>query len=118
MTQAAQEDLQGALSELLSSPEELQKLMSLAQSLSGGFSGERNAPDETVSQSSQDAETARTVMRLLRSLQADEGEKEALIRAMKPFLRSERAEALDRAVRVTRFARAARLVMSGGDRDV
>jgi hypothetical protein len=98
-------EIEEMLNGILSDPKELEKLTGLAKTLSaslGGNPGERSDAPE--------AAAMRLAARLLQETQ--ESDKSALLNAMKPYLRQERRELIDRAARIARMAGIARLAMS------
>ena len=124
------------LNQILSSPQAMEQIMSLANSLSG--EGEtpaappegQSVPSEGLSLPSAgglsgllgslDPEMISKVMTLLSIYQNGSDEKTRLLEAMKPFLRPERQSKLDRAVQITRLSRVIRSAMNmfGGNGDV
>lgn len=124
------------LNQILSSPQAMEQIMSLASSLSG--EGEtpaappegQSVPSEGLSLHSAgglsgllgslDPEMISKVMTLLSIYQNGSDEKTRLLEAMKPFLRPERQSKLDRAVQITRLSRVIRSAMNmfGGNGDV
>ena len=121
------------LNQILSSPQAMEQIMSLASSLSG--EGEtpaappegQSVPSEGLSLPSAgglsgllgslDPAMISKVMTLLSTYQNGSDEKTRLLEAMKPFLRPERQSKLDRAVQITRLSRVIRsaINMFGGN---
>ena len=124
------------LNQILSSPQAMEQIMSLANSLSGESETPaappegQSVPSEGLSLPSAgglsgllgslDPEMISKVMTLLSTYQSGSDEKTRLLEAMKPFLRPERQSKLDRAVQITRLSRVIRSAMGmfGGDGDV
>lgn len=126
------------LNEILSSPQAMEQIMSLANSIAGGGVGEGASPSPSVSPPSPGPEPAgqegglgsllgqldpamlSKVMGLLSVYQDREDEKTRLLEAIRPFLRAERQSKLDQAMRITRLSRVIRsaLTMFGGDANV
>lgn len=117
------------LNSILSSPKEMEKIMGLARELSGsGEPPERESehkaepPDRGIPGLGDiSPKMMASLGRLMGRLGgAKDDDKAALMRSMKPYLRPERQEALDRAVKIARIARVAREAMDelGGDFDL
>lgn len=128
------------LNEILSSPQAMEQIMSLANSIAGGGAGEgasspapASAPSPGPAPAGQegpgglgsllgqlDPAMLSKVMSLLSVYQDREDEKTRLLEAIRPFLRAERQSKLDQAMRITRLSRVIRsaLTMFGGDANV
>ncbi len=113
-------ELEEKLEAILSSPEEMEKLMGIARSLSGSLGGAQSgpaAPAAGTSDPGPDPKLMSMLSGFLSGTKPDEG-KAALLRAMRPFLRPERQQALDEALRMAGLAKMAKLAMNasaGGD---
>ena len=121
-------DFEEMLGSILSSPKDMEKIMGLARELSGG---EKESAPEPERKPEPDAKTAipglgdispkmlAAIGRILGGLNSAGDGKAALIASMKPYVRPERREALDRALKIAKIARAARLAMGelGGEPD-
>lgn len=120
------EDFEEKLNSILSSPEAMGQIMALANSLSGeGEQQEENAPQPPSSAppvvereenpfallQSMDPAMLRKAMTLFRAYQSGGSEKTALLEAMRPFLREEKREKLDKAIQISRFSRLIRVAM-------
>ncbi|MCD8147105.1 MAG: hypothetical protein LUD84_07515 [Clostridiales bacterium] len=130
------DDFEEKLNSILSSPEAMGQIMSLASSIAGKPEGEGNTPTEAAPQpdSSPAAEgndplnllqnldpaMVQRVMGLYREYTRGGDEKTALLQAMRPFLREERQERLDKAMRIARLSRVIRAALEQfrGERDV
>ncbi|MCD8188783.1 MAG: hypothetical protein LUD78_00925 [Clostridiales bacterium] len=130
------DDFEEKLNSILSSPEAMGQIMSLASSIAGKPEEEGAAPTETAAQpdSSPSAEgenplnllqnldpaMVQRLMGLYREYTRGGDEKTALLQAMRPFLREERQQRLDKAVRIARFSRVIRSALEQfrGERDV
>ncbi|MCD7821763.1 MAG: hypothetical protein LUG64_06100, partial [Clostridiales bacterium] len=115
------DDFEEKLNSILSSPEAMGQIMSLASSIAGKPEGEGDAPAEASAQpdsaSSAEGESplnllqtldpamVQRLMALYREYTKGGDEKTALLQAMRPFLREERQQRLDKAVRISRFSR-------------
>ena len=113
-------ELEDRLNSILNDPEQMARISTLAQSLMGGGSGDEPPPPpeglaglaEALSGKSAGAEGALLgkLGSLLSQSGADDG-KRALLEAMKPYLSEKRRGKLDRAMKLTRMAKLARLAM-------
>ena len=122
-------DFEEMLGSILSSPKDMEKIMGLARELSGGGSEaapeqERKPKQEAASAlpglGELDPNLLAAIGKILGGLNSSGDGKAALIASMKPYVRPERRETLDRALKIAKIARAARLVMGelGGDLDI
>jgi hypothetical protein len=120
------EDFEEKLNSILSSPETMGQIMALANSLSGGGEDSQESHEpvqqdtapETKGNSlggdlsallqGMDSGTMQKLMALWGEYRRGEDEKERLLQALKPFLREERQEKLDRAVQIARISRVIR----------
>ena len=119
------EDFEEKLNSILSSPETMGQIMALANSLSGGGedSQESHEPvqqdaapepggkalgDLSALLQGMDSGSMQKLMALWGEYRRGEDEKERLLQALKPFLREERQEKLDRAVQIARISRVIR----------
>ena len=119
-------ELEDGLNRILSSPEEMQKIMDMAKNLmgSGMTQPERQQPSSKAdNRSPLPMNIDPNLLRIVSGLNSSEdgSNKEALIQAMKPFLKAEHREHLDRAYELTRMIHMARLavnLMKAGRDDV
>ena len=120
-------ELEDKLNNILSSPKEMEKIMDMAKSLSGSLSiggaeGSKNTPSAAANASpppAVDPKLLKIMTKLMGEYNSKSDDKTALMEAVKPFLKEERRQAVDRAEQITRLARVARLAMdefSGDDR--
>lgn len=107
------ESFEEKLGQLLSNPDAMQQIMSLAQSLGGTQSPSppfpsappvNTVPPEVPGTNPE--QLMRTIMQLTGKAKADPRQM-ALLQAIKPFLTAERAQTIDRAVRVAQISRMA-----------
>ena len=118
------ETIEERLNGILSSPEQMQQILRLARTLSDEAEPTQAPASEDAHQESSgnavDPQLLETAAKLLGAFSEGRSDKEALLRAMKPYLRRERAQALERAMTVTRIARAAKAALGemGGGRNV
>lgn len=112
-------DIGAMLQSVLSDPEQMAKLTSAAQSLLGGEGAAAPAvppkpPEEHPSASQPEGLEKNLLSALARSLAAPRENKSrsaALLQAMRPYMRAEKQEKLDRAMQVTRMVHIAGTVM-------
>jgi hypothetical protein len=124
-------ELEVKLNNILSSPEDMEKIAGLAKSLSGTFGAVPVAaasgtpePEEAKSDGGQagvlggkDPKMLKLIGRLTGEYSSG-GDKADLLRALRPYLKDERREKLDRAAEIARMARLAKIAFSefgGGD---
>ncbi|MGX8692291.1 MAG: hypothetical protein ACSW8E_00855 [Clostridia bacterium] len=98
------DDLEGQIRQVLDDPAQMAQIMGLAQSLMGG-GGE--APKEKPAP---DSGLLGKLGSLLQQPGGD-GDRQALLQAMRPFLSEKRQRKLDRAMHLTRMAHLARRAM-------
>jgi hypothetical protein len=134
--------LEDKLHEILSSPEDMSKLMEMVKSISGslGAPSAADGGDGVISGGGGDAGDAKdgadagggavppfdpeifgVITRVMGAYASGAADKNALLGAIKPYLRSSRREYMDKAaeiVKLTRIARAALSEFSGGDVNV
>ena len=127
-------ELEDKLNKILSSPAEMEKIMGLAKSLSGSLgaqpSGESAAasagpiPDLSGIGSTLkdlDPKIFRLVTRLVGEYTAGKNDKAALLGAIKPYLKEDRREKIDKAADIAKLARLAKIAFSefsGGEKVV
>ena len=123
-------EFEDKLNSILSSPETMEQIMALASSLSGG-GGETPPPPPPETGGSAgpglggmgdlfsaiDPAMLMKLMPLVQEYQAGSSEKQALLNAMKPFLRPESQAKVEKAIQITRLSRVIRSSMKlfGGD---
>lgn len=114
------------LNQILGDPQAMGQIMSLAQSLSGKQEGQAPDPREEGQEPPQDEEETPSPlsalsgldpkllqmgMGLLSEYSAQDDKKAALLAALKPFLKPERQEKMDQAVRIARLTRVIRTAL-------
>ena len=121
-------DFEQTLNSILSSPEQMERILGIARSLSG----EDNAGTPTTGSAESQQETPQGILggldprtlgmltRIMGEFSSQDGSKAALVTALKPFLREERYNSLAKALTVSKIVRAAKTAMSemGGDKFV
>lgn len=127
------DDFEEKLNSILASPEAMGQIMALANSISGQQA--EQSPSEQESRAEREEPEAGNPFDLFRDLDPgmipkllslygeytrSNDEKTALLQALRPFLREERQQKLDRAVQIARLSRVIRLAFQqfGGERDV
>ena len=112
-------EFEDKLNSILSSPEDMEKIMALAKTISGE-SGEKSGPPE--GDAGFDPKMLAMLTRLMGSYKSAEGDgKLEILRVMTPYLRRERQESLKRAMELAKMAKLARIAMTefnGGSGDV
>ena len=112
--------LEEQLNQILGDPQAMEQIMALAQSLSG--KGQEAPPPEADAPppegteepsplsalSGLDPKLLQLGMGLLSEYSAQDDRKTALLEALKPFLKRERQEKIDQAVRIARLSRVVR----------
>ena len=115
--------LEEQLNQILGDPQAMEQIMALAQSLSGKQEEERQPEEETQPPAENDPPSPlsaldgldprllRMGMGLLSEYSAQDDKKTALLAALKPFLKPERQEKIDQAVRIARLTRVIRTAL-------
>ena len=125
-------ELEDKLNSILSSPEEMEKIMGIARSLSGAAgdtappvsTGHDHAPDLTSAASALgdiDPKMFKLMSRVMGEYSSSKNDKTALLTALKPYLKKERHEQIDKAAQIAKLARIAKAAFSefsGGDSGV
>lgn len=115
-------EFEDRLNSILSSPEQMSKIMGIAQNFMshGEEKREQSAPkaqDGGFSLQGLDPKMLTILSRLMGELNGSD-EKSELIRSMKPFLNEKKHHRLEKALEITKLAHAARIAMSefGGNK--
>lgn len=115
--------LEEQLNQILGDPQAMEQIMALAQSLSGKQEEERQPEEDTQPPAEHDSPSPlsaldgldprllRMGMGLLSEYSAQDDKKTALLAALKPFLKPERQEKMDQAVRIARLTRVIRTAL-------
>ena len=105
------ENLEEKLSQVLNDPNSMAQLMSFAQSLGMGPPDAPPPPGPPPGPSPGpppgDDAFVRGILQLVRQANQKDGPQEALLAALKPYLRPDRREKLDRAMRIARISQIA-----------
>lgn len=101
------EGLEDKLQQILNDPNSMAQIMSLAQSF--GLQGVQEAPPQPQSPPAQaafapDVGFAQAIMGLMQQAQHTDGKQEALLCALKPFLKPERRAKIDQAMQLARIS--------------
>ena len=101
------ENLEEKLSQVLNDPNSMAQLMSFAQSLGMAPPDAPPPPGPPPGAPPGDDAFVRGILQLVRQANQTDGPQEALLAALKPYLRPERREKLDRALRIARISQLA-----------
>lgn len=101
------ENLEEKLSQVLNDPNSMAQLMSFAQSLGMGPPDAPPPPGPSPGPPPGDDAFVRGILQLVRQANQKDGPQEALLAALKPYLRPDRREKLDRAMRIARISQIA-----------
>jgi len=105
-------ELDDRLNSILSSPEDMKKIMDLAKSLSGTSGGtapasphsENNNHGGTPSAGDIDPELIKLMNRIISEFLEQKNDKTLLLSNIKPYLRADRQAKIDKAVKIARIA--------------
>lgn len=113
-------ELDEKLNAILGDPQAMGQIMALAQSLGGQGAPERAAGTEkptehqtqqNISLEDLDPRLMQIGMRVLREYQREDDRKTALLTALRPFVKAERYDKLDRAIQIARLSRLIRAAL-------
>lgn len=121
-------DFEDKLNSILSSPDDMEKIVNLARSLSVS-SGADNSPAEqdTSSETAMsplgdiDPNMLKMIGRLMREYNSSGSDKQQLVNALKPYLKEDRRQKIDRALQIAKLAHIAKTAFSefsGGDKNL
>lgn len=127
-------ELEDKLNKILSSPSDMEKIMGMARSLSGslgtatpvegGAEPASAAPDLSSIATlvkDMDPKIFRVMSRLVGEYASGSNDKAALLNAIKPYLKEDRREKIDKAAEIAKLAKLAKVAFSeftGGDKSV
>ena len=121
-------DFEDKLNSILSSPDEMEKIISMARSLSESMSSKEEngdnkseAPELTPATVNLDPKMLKVMGRLMGEYNSTGSDKKQLLDALKPYLRQDRWQKIDRAVEIAKLAHLAKIAISefsGGDKDL
>ena len=103
-------ELEERLNSILNDPEQMARISSLAQSLMGG-AGEGPQPGGGSAAPPAPESALTGKLAALLGQQSGDPDKRALLEAMKPYLSEKRRGRLDRAMKLTRMAKLAKLAL-------
>ena len=109
------DDIESKISQVLSDPQSMQKIFSIAQSLGVGSAEESSQKEETPAADSPllpDLSMLSKIGTLLQSQAPAESRHTQLLNALRPFLRPERQQSLDRAMRMAKLSNLARFALN------
>ena len=115
-------ELDEKLNAILGNPQAMGQIMALAQSLGGQMGGVSDQKEEPVSAERSGGDThlpleeldprlMQVGMRVLQEYQRGDDKKTALLTALRPFVKEERYEKLDRAIQIARLSRVIRVAL-------
>ena len=111
------EGLEEKLQSIMNDPNSMAQILSLAQSLGAQNSGEapQTPPSPPPSENFMpDMRMIQSMMGMMQQAQHTDGKQEALLCALKPFLRPERREGIDRAMQLARISQLAGIALKNG----
>lgn len=94
------EGLEDKLNQILNDPDSMAQILSMAKS----FGVQPDQPSEPTAPPLMDEGMMMGLMQLMQQAQHTDGKQEALLQALKPFLKPERQEKLDRAMQLSRIS--------------
>ena len=100
------DELTEHIQEVLSDPEQMARIMGMAQSLMGESASGDAAPEA-------DAGLMQKLGAILQGEKNGGSQQQALLQAMRPYLSEKRQRKMERALRMTRMAHLAKLAMNG-----
>ena len=106
-------ELEEQLNSILSDPKQMEQIAGLARSLMGGDHGAEKPPER--GDMGFDPALLQRLMGAMKG--GDTGREQALLKAMAPYLSEKRRGKMDRALKLARLARIARLAMETGGGD-
>ena len=113
------DDWNEKINSILSDPTQMEKIMEMAKSISGGET--EHADNRSTASPDFDERIMKIASKLMSEWKSSELTQENLLLTLKPFLKQSRKEALDKAIRMTKMAKAARFAIqefSGGEDSV
>ena len=118
-------EFEDMLSSILSSPDEMEKIMGLAKELSKSSESPKAPEPEKKTEAIPGLGDISpgmlgAIRKIMGELKHGDDNKAALIASMKPYLKPQRRETLDKAVKIARVARVAKTAIDefGGDLDL
>lgn len=106
--------LEEKLNAVLSDPSAMEQILSMARSLGlGAPPAQPSAPQDAPPPAQQDDPMLRQLLTAVAQAGTESGSQSALFRALRPFVRPEKQEKLDRAARVAQLAHIAGAALRG-----
>ena len=93
-------EMEEKLNQLLNDSDTMAKIMQMAQQLSGGTAPPPPSPQESSSDSGLDAATLAKLLPLFNELKAPNAQATQLLYALRPYLKEDKQEKVDRAVKL------------------
>ena len=106
-------ELEERLNALISNPQLMQQIASMAQSMSGQSHGETQEHKEPAPVPAMDPKLLQTMAQTVSQTAAD-GNQQALLQALSPFVSGYRLQKLERAMQAAKLAGAASAFLSAG----
>ena len=104
------DELSSRINSVLGDPEQMEKITRLAQSFMAG-TGNNDAPPKTDAAAMPEAELLNRVMRLMRTSGEKEKGERAMLEAISPYLSEKRRGKMEKALRIAKLVRMARIAM-------
>lgn len=98
------------LNSILSSPKDMEKIMDIARGLSSSIPKAKEAPKDIFGEI--DPKMIGLMTRLMKEYTTTQSDKTALLSAMKPYVKSENRQALDKAGEILKISRIAKIAFS------
>ena len=113
-------EFEDQINSLLNDPGQMDKIAALAKSLMGGEAGETKTGKTPAAEDGFDPALLGKLAGLLKKGGAQDGERTALLNAMKPYLSEKRRSKKEKALKLARIAKLAELAAGefGGDGNV
>ncbi len=111
-------EFEDKLNTLLSSPEDMEKIMKLAQELSGSAGSEKESKEEKEQDSAGiDPRIMGIVTKVMSAYSKQKSDKKQLVESLKPYVSPQRGNDLEKAVKIMRLYHAAKVVLKelGGE---
>lgn len=103
------DELEEKINSVLSDTQQMEKITKLAQSIMAGSS--RSGESDTVNEAGLDMNMLRSISKLMSSDGDKEKKERTLLEAMGPYLSEKRRGKMEKALRIARFARIARIAI-------
>lgn len=104
------DELESRLGSVLGDPQQMEKITKLAQSILSGTGGNESAPNSEIS-----GFDPAMLGRLAGLMNREGGKEEKMLEAMSPYLSEKRRGKMNRALKIAKLARIAKLAMEERD---